>query len=203
MQKIILASASPRRKELLEKLGVEFETHESGFDEETIKTEDPVELAEELAIQKALTVGSKYDDAIVIGGDTVVYARGELVGKPVDRKDAERILRLLSGSTHLIVTGVAVVNTLTGEQIAGHEEGWVRFRELSDDEIKKYVESEVWRGFAGGYAIQKEASVFVSEQTGSLSAIVGFPVILAAELLEQMGVTVEADPRQIEEELFK
>ena len=139
MQRIILASGSLRRKELLEKLGVEFEIVESGYDEDKIKTDDPVELVEELALQKALKVGKKYDDALIIGGDTTVYVRGELVGKPIDKKDAERIIRLLSGTTHMVVTGVAVVNSLTGDSVVGHEEGWVRFREITNEEIEKYV----------------------------------------------------------------
>lgn len=198
MQKIVLASGSARRKELLEKLGVEFEVAESGYDESKIVCDDPVELVEELAIQKAMSVAKKYDDAIIIGGDTTVYVAGELVGKPENKAEAERMLRLLSGTTHIVVTGVAVVNSLTGDQVAGHEEGWVRFRELTEAEIKKYVASGVWRGFAGGYAIQGAAAPFVSEQTGSLSAIVGLPVILASDLLEQMGVAVEVDPKELE-----
>jgi len=201
MQRIILASGSVRRKEILELLGLEFEVVESGYDEDLIKTDDPVELVEELALQKALLVAKQFDDALIIGGDTTVYARGELVGKPIDKKDAQRIIRLLSGTTHLVITGVAVVNSLTGDSVVGHEEGFVRFRELSEDEIKKYVESEVWRGFAGGYAIQGAAAPFVSEQTGSWSAIIGMPVVLVVDLLEQMGVGVEIDLEELERDL--
>ena len=198
MQQIILASGSARRRELLEKLGVDFIVSESGYDESLIKTEDPVELVEELAIQKALAVAKHRGDAIIIGGDTVVYAAGELIGKPKDKADALRMLRLLSGTTHLVVTGVAVINSLTGDQVVGHEEGWVRFRSLSEEEISKYLDSGVWEGFAGGYAIQGMASPFVAEQTGSLSGIIGFPVVLVADLLEQMGVAVEVDPKELE-----
>jgi len=203
MQRIILASGSPRRREILELLGLEFETVESGYDEDLIKTDDPVELVEELAIQKALSVADKYSDALIIGGDTVVYVAGVLVGKPKDKKDAQRIIRLLSGTTHLVITGVAVVNSLTGDSVVGHEEGGVRFRELREEEIRKYVESGIWRGFAGGYAIQGAAAPFVSEQTGSLSAIIGMPVVLITDLLEQMGVGVEVDPRELELEIIK
>lgn len=198
MQQIILASGSPRRKEILEKLGIEFEVVESGYDESKIKTEDPVELVEELALQKALEVGKKFDDALVLGGDTVVYVAGEMLGKPKDKKDAEQMLKKLFGTTHVVVTGVAVVNTLTGDQVVGHEEGFVRFRELTDQEFKQYLDSEIWRGFAGGYAIQGAAAPFVSDQTGVLSAIIGFPIALVAELLEQMGVAVEVSPEELE-----
>lgn len=205
MPRIILASGSPRRKEMLELLGLEFEVVESGYDEEKIKTDDPVELVEELALQKALLVGKRYPDAIIIGGDTTVYlpagkagVAGEIVGKPVDKQDAEGMMRLLSGTTHMVVTGVAVINSLTGDQVVGHEEGFVRFKSLSEEEIKKYIASGAWRGFAGGYAMQGTASPFVSEQTGSLSAIIGMPVTLTADLLEQMGVGVEVSPEEVE-----
>jgi septum formation protein len=201
MQQIILASASPRRKELLERLGLEFSVVESGYDESLIQTEDVVELVEELALQKALLVAQQYDDAIVIGGDTVVYVAGEIIGKPKDKQDAERMIRLLSGTTHMIVSGVAVVNSLTGEHVGGHEEGWIRFRELSESEIATYIASGAWKGFAGGYAMQGVAAPFVAEQTGSLSGIIGLPVVLVVDLLEQMDVPIEIDPKELEIEI--
>lgn len=201
MQQIILASGSARRREILERLGVEFEVAESGYDESKIITDDPVELVEELAIQKARSVASQFSDALVIGGDTVVYVAGEIIGKADNKVEAERMLRLLSGTTHMVVTGVAVINSLTGDMVVGHEEGFVRFRELDDEEIRKYIDSEVWRGFAGGYAIQGAASPFVTDQTGSLSAIIGFPAILVTDLLEEMGVGVQVDPQEVETEI--
>ncbi len=201
MQKIILASGSLRRKELLEKLGIEFEIVESQYDEDKIKTDDPVELVEELALQKALTVAKQFSDALIIGGDTTVYVAGEILNKASDKHEAERMIRLLSGTTHMVVTGVAVVNSLTGDSVVGHEEGWIRFKSLDEDEIKKYIESGFWRGFAGGYAMQGAAAPFVTEQTGSLSAIIGFPVVLVADLLEQMGVGVEVSPEELEIEI--
>ncbi len=198
MQRIILASGSKRRQEILEKLGVEFEVAESGYDESKIVTDDPVELVEELAIQKAMSVANQYNDALIIGGDTVVYVAGEVLGKPTDKRDAERMLKLLFGTTHMVVTGVAVVNSLTGDQVVGHEEGWVRFRQPSPEEFKQYLDSGIWRGFAGGYAIQGAAAPFVTEQTGSLSAIIGFPITLVSDLLEQMGAYVEVSPEELE-----
>lgn len=201
MQQIILASVSPRRREILEKLGVEFEVVESGYDESKIITDDPVELVEELALQKALEVAKQFDDALIIGGDTVVYVAGEVLGKPKNKKDAARMMRLLFGTTHLVVTGVAVVNSLTGDQLVGHEEGFVRFREMNEDEFKKYLDSGIWDGYAGGYAIQGAAAPFLMQQTGSLSAIIGFPITLVADLLEQMGVGVEVNPEELEMEI--
>jgi len=207
MQKIILASGSPRRREILEKLGVEFQVVDSGYDEDLIKTDDPVELVEELALQKALEVAKQFDDALIIGGDTVVYlpaqagVAGEILVKPKNKKDAEMMLKKLFGTTHMVVTGVAVVNSLTGDQVVGHEEGFVRFRELTESEFKKYLDSGKWEGFAGCYAIQGTAAPFVTEQTGSLSATIGFPIILVLDLLEQMGVGVEVSPEELEVEI--
>lgn len=201
MQQIILASVSPRRREILEKLGVEFEVVESGYDESKIITDDPVELVEELALQKALEVAKQFDDALIIGGDTVVYVAGEVLGKPKNKKDAAQMMRLLFGTTHMVVTGVAVVNSLTGDQLVGHEEGFVRFREMNEDEFKKYLDSGIWDGYAGGYAIQGAAAPFLMQQTGSLSAIIGFPITLVADLLEQMGVGVEVNPDELEIEI--
>jgi len=201
MQKIILASGSPRRREILEKLGVEFQVVDSGYDEDLIKTDDPVELVEELALQKALEVAKQFDDALIIGGDTIVYVAEEILGKPKNKKDAEMMLKKLFGTTHMVVTGVAVVNSLTGDQVVGHEDGFVRFRELTESEFKKYLDSGKWEGFAGGYAIQGTAAPFVTEQTGSLSATIGFPIILVLDLLEQMGVGVEVSPEELEVEI--
>jgi len=198
MQKIILASGSKRRQEILEMMGIEFSVVESGYDESLIKTDDPVELVEELALQKALSVAKENNDAVIIGGDTTVYVAGQLVNKAETKEEAEQMIRLLAGTTHMVVTGVAVVNSLTGDQLVGHEEGFVRFREMSEEEIKKYVESEVWRGFAGGYAIQGVAGQFITEQTGSLSAIIGFPITLVADLLEQMGIGIEVSAEELE-----
>ncbi|MFZ2199204.1 MAG: Maf family protein, partial [Microgenomates group bacterium] len=111
------------------------------------------------------------------------------------------MLKKLFGTTHMVVTGVAIVNTLTGDCVAGHEEGWVRFRKLTDLEFKKYLDSGIWEGFAGGYAIQGAAAPYVTDQTGSLSAILGFPLTLVADLLEQMGVGVEVSPEELEIEI--
>lgn len=203
MQKIVLASGSPRRKEILELLGLDFEVAESYFDEDTIVTDDPVELVEELAIQKANTVAERYPDALVIGGDTTVYVDGVILGKANSKQEAKEMLRKLLGKTHTVVTGVAVVNSLTNECFAGHEEGVVTFRTASEDELEKYVEQESnWRGFAGAYALQGGAAVFALNQTGKLSAIIGLPVELTCALLEQAGELVDADARAVEDALY-
>ena len=202
MQKIILASGSPRRKEILELLGLEFEVVESGFDEELVPQDDAVEMVEELAMQKALSVAKKYPDAIVIGGDTTVDIEGEILNKAESADEAKEMFCKLLGKTHRVVTGVAVVNSLTGESVVGNESGWVSLRSASERELEHYVATESnWRGFAGAYALQGGAAPFALNQTGKLSAIIGMPVELTTDLLEQMGVVVEVDPRELEDQL--
>lgn len=194
----------------MELLGIEFEVAESLFDEDLIKTEDPVELVEELALQKALAVAKRYPDAIVIGGDTTVTLGGpstgsgsvRWIGKANTVSEAKEIFGSLLGKTHTVVTGVAVVNSLTGEQYVGHETGGVTFRVGSREELEKYVSVEKnWRGFAGAYALQGGAAPFATSQTGKLSAIIGMPVELTASLLEEAGVVLEVDPKEMEENL--
>ncbi|KKU45118.1 MAG: MAF protein [Microgenomates group bacterium GW2011_GWC2_46_7] len=202
MQKIILASGSPRRKEILELLGITFEIVESGYDEDLIKTDDPIELVEELALQKALTVAKRYPDVIVVGGDTTVTLGSGWIGKANTAEEAREIFGNLLGKTHQVVTGVAVVNSLTGEQFGGSEVGEVTFRDGTNEELDKYVSiKQNWSGFAGAYALQGAAKPFVVGQTGVLSAIIGMPVELTASLLEEAGVVIEVNPGEIEESL--
>jgi septum formation protein len=203
MQKIILASGSPRRKEILELLGLEFEVVDSGYDEDLIKTNDPVELVEELALQKALSVAKRYPDAVIIGGDTTVTFGEGWIAKAHTKDEARVMFAGLLGKTHQVVTGVAVVNSLTGESFVGHEIGDVMLRSGTKAELDTYVSNEKnWRGFAGAYALQGGASPFALNQTGKLSAIIGMPVELTCELLEQAGVVVEVDPVELEQSLY-
>lgn len=202
MQQIILASGSPRRKEILELLGIQFVIVDSGYDEDLIQTDDPIELVEELALQKALKVAESYPDAIVIGGDTTVTLGTGWIAKASSKQEAKEMFGSLLGKTHEVVTGVAVVNSLTGEQHVGHDLGSVTLRQGSDKELDVYVENEKnWRGFAGAYALQGGAAPFALGQSGKLSAIIGMPVELTCELLEQAGVMVEVDPVEVEQNL--
>lgn len=202
MQKIVLASGSQRRKEILELLGLEFEVAESFYNEDLIQTDDPVELVEELALQKAQAVAKRYPDAIIIGGDTTVTFGTGWMGKVSTKDEARAMFGALLGKTHRVVTGVAVVNSLTSESYVASEEGVVTFLQATQEELNRYVDKEAnWRGFAGAYAIQGGARTFVAHQTGVLSAILGMPVELTCFLLEQAGVTVDVDSAQVEQSL--
>jgi len=179
---------------------VEYEVVESGFDESSIQCEDSRELVEELALQKALAINEK--DVLVIGGDTVVSLDGEILGKAHSEGEAREILNKLIGKSHEVVTGIAVVNVLTGERVVGSAVGRVRLRDVSGVELEKYIQDGHWRGFAGCYAIQGKAKKWVMEQSGVFSAIIGMPIGLTVQLLEEMGVVVEIDPEQVEQEII-
>jgi len=202
MQQIVLASGSPRRKEILELLGLQFEVAESGFDESLIVSEEPKEMVEELALQKALAVAKRYPDAVIIGGDTTVDLDGESIGKAKSEKEAKQMFGRLLGRAHRVWTGVAVVNSLTGESRVGSEWGEVSFRKATAQELAKYAANESnWQGFAGAYALQGGARSFVTGQTGVFSAIIGLPVQLIVSLLEEMGVIVEMKTEEVEKHL--
>ncbi len=172
---------------------------DSGYDEDLITTTDPVELVEELALQKALAVAQQYPDAIIIGGDTTVTFGEGWIAKANGKEEAREMFKGLLGKTHQVVTGVAMLNSLTGEQFVGSENGSVTLREGTESELEAYVANEKnWRGFAGAYALQGGAAPFALNQTGKLSAIIGMPVELTCDLLEQAGVVVEVDPIGVE-----
>jgi septum formation protein len=190
MGRIVLASASPRRRRLLEEAGFEFEVRVSGVDESHDPAESPEVIAEGLARRKASAVAesSELEDALYLGADTVVaLERGEgwaLLGKPANDCEAREMLGRLSGSRHAVVTGVCVVRGADGEVFQGSERTWVVMREITSAEIEAYVASGEWEDKAGGYAIQETADAFVETlEGGGFDNVVGLPVGLTRELL--------------------
>ncbi|ABW19307.1 Maf family protein [Alkaliphilus oremlandii] len=176
MKQMILASASPRRRELLQGLGVPFEVMSSDI-EEKINTElSAPEIAKELAYQKAKDVSNKLDgDYIVIGADTIVeYNR--ILGKPKDADEAYQMLKLLSGKIHRVITGFAVIDCRTKKEIVDFEVTNVYFNHLSDEEINRYIETKEPMDKAGAYGIQGKASLFVSKIEGDYFNVVGLPI---------------------------
>lgn len=187
---LILASASPRRVELLREAGLTFEIVPAEVDEEALVTSDPWRTAEGTALAKARAVLSAHPEATVIGGDTVVAVQEEsgwtLLGKPKDDDDATRMLRLLDEREHVVVTGVAVV-TPRGEQVAS-ETSRVRIA-MTEEEIATYVASGEPRGKAGAYAIQG-GHPGISLVDGSRDNVVGLPVRLVQNLLHTSKIDV-------------
>lgn len=174
MKKIILASASPRRKELLETAGIEFEICVSDADETVPEGTKPADAAKMTATKKALAVAESHKDDIVIGADTIVVANGKILGKPKDKEDAEAMLSTLSGIEHEVITGVCIVNS--GEINAFEQISKVKFYDLSSEEISAYVSTNEPMDKAGSYGIQGKGCTLVEKIDGDYFNIVGLPV---------------------------
>lgn len=187
-RRFILASASPRRSELLREVVPDFDVVVSDVEEDPLTTLDPWETARTLAIAKASAVAKLHPDAIVLGGDTVVAFMGlrgwEQLAKPTDREHAEIMLATLSGRTHIVVTGIALA--FNDRLIAAVDTTEVRFRVLTPDEIHDYVASGEPMDKAGGYAIQGGAAGFIQERKGSLSNVIGLPLEALQKLLSEL-----------------
>jgi septum formation protein len=180
---LILASASPRRQALLREAGYRFEVVVPSVSEELGPDLPPAELAEFLALRKARAGASGRDSGLVLGADTVVWARGEILGKPRDAGDSRRMLGLLSGTVHEVLTGLALVDCGTGWARSAVERTRIRMRALEASEIESYVASGEGIDKAGAYAIQESADCFVTGLDGSWSNVVGLPMELLARML--------------------
>lgn len=180
--KLILASNSPRRFELLSKLNYPFEVIPSGVDESS-ETTDPKALVQELASRKAADVYAKHPDCVVIGCDTVVDFKGYIMGKPKDRMDAMVMLHSLSGNTHFVHTGVCILSPVGNWLFCDSTE--VNFRELSEEEIFDYVAAGEADGKAGAYGIQDD-SQFAASFKGDFDNVVGLPVYRVKEILDKI-----------------
>lgn len=182
--RLILASASPRRQELLRSAGIDFEARASTVEERRRPGETAEDHALRLAREKALDVAaSSPAGSLVLGADTVVVVEANVLGKPTDAADAARMLRLLSGRAHRVTTGVCLVRAPGRVEALRPESTWVYFRSLDESEIQEYVESGEPFDKAGAYAIQGRASKFVTRIEGSYSSVCGLPVALVYEML--------------------
>jgi septum formation protein len=187
MPRLILASASPRRRELLTQAGFTFEVRPADVNEDLQPGEDPISYVVRLARDKALAIFEQVNDpgAIVLGADTTVTLDGHILAKPSNAADAARMLRLLSGRTHRVITGVAVA-TKVGIEVAAEVTG-VRFLTLSDTEIAAYVATGEPIDKAGAYGIQGRAAKWIPRVEGCYFNVVGLPLALVATMLEQAG----------------
>jgi len=203
MYRIILASGSPRRKEIMNQMGIGFETVPSYVNED-IKESDPSKLVEALASVKAKEVAGRFADErenlIIIGADTVVYHKGQVLGKPKDRDDAIRMLNGLSGDIHDVYTGVAIIirrNKSDNADINGEESivfnvrTRVSVKLLSKEEIEDYVDSGEPYDKAGAYAIQGAFGIYIKEIQGDYYNVVGFPIARIYEELLKKGINIK------------
>jgi septum formation protein len=186
-KKIILASASPRREQLLKQIGVNFQIIPSNVDESIINHSDPLINVRVLALNKARDIASRVNDGIIIGADTQVIIDDEILGKPEDENDAIRMLSKLNGRKHLVITGVALVNTETGIEETWVETTEVFFRELLEGEILDYVKTGEHIGKAGAYGIQGMAAAFVERIEGCYFNVVGLPLAKLSQKLRRLG----------------
>ena len=194
LPKLILASGSPRRAEILTSVGWEFEKQVADVDETEFPNEKPADYVQRLAREKAETVASTCQDSLILGADTTVVINNQIIGKPADFDDARRMLRLLSGNWHEVLTGVALVKSKTSaanfggfKSVVGLQTTRVKFSDLSDKEIEFLVEKGEPLDKAGAYAVQAQAALFIEEIKGDYWNVVGLPVNLLYELLKEIG----------------
>ncbi len=180
---LILASGSPRRKELLSLCTTDFTVCVSDFDEDTVQAGSPAELVEKLARGKCLAVAAEHPGAVVIGCDTVVDVGGEVFGKPKDTEDAKRMLRALSGSTHAVHTGVCISDGTQTESFV--DSCKVTFFPMSEAEVDTYTATAEPYDKAGAYAIQGRAALWLDRIEGDYYTIMGLPVSRTIRLLEK------------------
>jgi septum formation protein len=190
---LVLASASPRRRDLLRSLGADFRVVPSEIDE-TLAPGSPRDAVAALALDKARAVAARVREGIVLGADTIVVIDGAVLGKPTGTADARQMLRRLSGREHEVITGIAVVDAAGGRFATTAVVSRVRMVGYGEAEIEAYVATGEPLDKAGAYAIQGRGGALVAALEGSFSNVVGLPLEETARLLTEFGVTVSASP---------
>ena len=189
-KKIVLASRSPRRKQMLDQIGLQFEIRESEYEEDMSAKSDPYELVKFLALNKARDVAKHYDDTIIIGADTVVVLDNEVIGKPKDREEIRGLLRKFSGREHKVISGFAVIDTKNNIEVNDFGEASLLFRDLTDEEIDDYINCGDPIDVAGGYNMFAKAPVFLESIRGDFYSIIGLPLNKIFVELRKLGVKV-------------
>lgn len=184
---LILASSSPRRQELLREAGIRFQVHAANINEERFPGEVPVEYARRLSREKAEAAEAIYPQHFVLGADTIVVIRGEVLGKPKDTPDAQRMLRLLSGRSHEVTTAVTLIGPNHKDTRSSTTQ--VVFRIIAENEIQQYVSGGEPMDKAGAYAIQGGASRWTERIEGEYSNVVGLPLSVVTEMLQACNFT--------------
>ncbi|MDD5039136.1 MAG: Maf family protein [Dehalococcoidales bacterium] len=190
MPGIILASASPRRKELLEKLGLKFKVEPGNHEEDILSGLNPHQLARNLSLEKAKTVAGKHKNAIVIAADTIGVFKGQVLGKPHTPIEARNMLKTLSGKSHSVITGFTIIDTSSHKTITKSVETKVYIKKLTLKEINAYVKSGEPLDKAGAYAIQGLGSIIVEKIEGDYFNVVGLPLSALAASLKEFGINI-------------
>jgi len=189
-QAVILASASPRRKELLEKIGLKFIVDSSNYPEDIQMNLKPEELVQSFSREKAAAVALKHPKALIIAADTVGVLRGRIIGKPHTPEEAQKMLQALSGQSHRVITGFTILDSASGKTVTRTVGTLVYFKRLSLEEIQNYVESGEPLDKAGAYAIQGLGAVIIEKIVGDYYNVMGLPLSALAESLKEFGINV-------------
>jgi len=191
MKKIVLASRSPRRIEILEGLGLEIQIIPSNIEEKVPEGGTPEGIAVHLALQKARDVADRLEfPAVVIGADTIVVLDGEIMGKPRDAGQAFDMLSKLMGREHTVITGIALVDSSEGIQLTGYQSTGVRMKNVDNERIWKYIKTGEPLDKAGAYAVQGKASVFVESIDGCFFNVMGLPVSKLDDMFCSIGIDI-------------
>ncbi len=190
MKTIILASASPRRKELLERIGLRFEIEPSNYEEDIHSGAEPHELAQKISLKKAEIVAVKHKNTIVIAADTFIVFNGQILGKPRTEDEARKMLETLNGKSHSVITGFSIIDTGKNKTLSRAVETRIYIRKLTSAEINAYVRSKEPLDKAGAYAIQGLGAAIVERIEGDYFNVVGLPLSALAGSLKEFGVNI-------------
>lgn len=182
--KVILASASPRRKEILQNTKLNFDIQKSDIEEVILENESPEDMVVRLAYEKAYDVAQKNKDKLVIGADTIVALDNEVLGKPKDQNEAYQMIKRLSNKTHKVITGISLINLKENKIIKDYVVSFVTFKDLSEDSIKDYINTNESLDKAGAYGIQGYGALLVKNIQGDYFNIVGLPISRLSDLLK-------------------
>ena len=188
MKQIILASASPRRKKLLEQIGLKFTVVVNKHQEKMNPRLKPRGQAEFLSKQKAQAIVDRYKNAIIIAADTLVVFNDQIIGKPTSPYDAKRILRMLSGKTHRVITGYTIIDTATKKSLTYSVETLVFMKKMSIKEVDAYIKTGEPLDKAGGYGANEKGALFVEKIAGDFFNVVGLPIFAVAQDLKKFGI---------------
>jgi septum formation protein len=190
VKKIVLASASPRRRDILSITGLKFTVCPGDYEESVNSSLNPRGLARFLSRKKAEAVAHRYKDSIIIAADTFIVFRGKLLGKPLTSHEARKMLALLNGKTHSVITGFSIFDTGTGKKVSRSVETKVWFMKMTAREINAYVATKEPLDKAGAYAIQGLGALFIEKIEGDFFNIMGLPLCALADCLKKFGIQV-------------
>jgi septum formation protein len=193
MRSVILASASPRRKALLEQIGIKFAAQASNFVERIPSSAEPRGLSQRIALEKARIVAVMHQDALVIAADTFIVLDNRIIGKPHTEEEAHETLNALSGRAHSVITGFSIIDTADGKVLTKSVETRVYIRNLAQNEIDAYIASGEPMGKAGSYAIQGLGATIVERIEGDYFNVVGLPLSALVEALKEFGIHILSD----------